>query len=164
MRKAQVLGVLALALAGLVAGCDDDDDGSGPPAPDFTADLAASNEIDPPVPITSGATGTTTFTQSGTSMSYTITVAGLSSTPSAAHIHGPADAATNAGILVPLPLTAPATSGTIATGTFTAADIVPSSGLTFDALVALMRAGNTYVNVHTANHQAGEIRGQVEEP
>jgi hypothetical protein len=165
MRKAQVLATLALALAAGVAGCDDDeDDGSGPPAPDFTAALAASKEVSPPVPITSGATGTTTFTQNGSSMSFTITVTGLSSTPSAAHIHGPADAATNASIIVPLALTAPATSGTIATGTFTQADVVPASGLTFDAVVALMRSGTAYVNVHTANHPAGEIRGQVEEP
>jgi hypothetical protein len=163
MRTVNVLGVIALALAATVAGCsDDDDDGSGPPAPDFTADLAASKEVSPPVPITSGATGSTTFTQNGSSMSFTITVAGLSSTPSAAHIHGPADAATNAAVIVPLALTTPATSGTIATGTFTAADIVPASGLTFDAVVALMQSGNAYVNVHTANHPAGEIRGQVE--
>jgi hypothetical protein len=164
MRKLQVLGTLALALAVGAVGCgDDDDDGSGPQGADFAADLAASKEVDPPVAITSGATGSTTFTQNGASMSFTITVAGLSSTPSAAHIHGPADAATNAGVIVPLALTNPATSGTIATGSFTAADIVPASGLTFDALLALMRSGDTYVNVHTANHPAGEIRGQVEE-
>ena len=164
MRTIKVLGVLALAAALGVAACDDDDDGSGPPSPDFTADLATGNEVDPPTPITSGATGTTTFTQTGSTMSFTITVDGLSSAPSAAHIHGPADEATNAGVIVPLALTAPATSGTIATGSFTQADIVATTGLTFDQLVALMRAGDTYVNVHTANHPAGEVRGQVEEP
>jgi hypothetical protein len=29
-------------------------------------------------------------------------------------------------------------------------------------LIALMRTGDVYVNVHTSNNTGGEIRGQVE--
>jgi hypothetical protein len=94
-------------------------------------------------------------------VNYTITVSGLSSNPTAAHIHGPADSTTNAGVIVPLnPVTAQ-TSGTIATGSFTAANITAGTGVSFDSLLVLMRTGNSYVNVHTTNHPAGEIRGQV---
>jgi hypothetical protein len=35
-------------------------------------------------------------------------------------------------------------------------------GKTLDDLLEQMRAGNTYVNVHTKAHPGGEIRGQIE--
>ena len=44
--------------------------------------------------------------------------------------------------------------GVIAEGTFT---ITPD-------LLEAMRAGNTYVNVHTTQYRSGEIRGQIETP
>jgi hypothetical protein len=57
-------------------------------------------------------------------------------------------------------------SGTIS-GTFTAAD-VGAGGTTvgiaageLDELIAAIRAGATYVNVHTTGRPGGEIRGQV---
>ena len=43
-------------------------------------------------------------------------------------------------------------------------DIVGQGGqppITLDSLLALMRAGKTYVNVHTQQYGAGEIRGQL---
>jgi hypothetical protein len=36
-------------------------------------------------------------------------------------------------------------------------------GKTVDDLVALIKSGDVYVNVHTAKHPAGEIRGEVKE-
>jgi hypothetical protein len=50
----------------------------------------------------------------------------------------------------------------LATGTITAADLVgPLAGQPLSALVDAMEAGETYVNVHTSQFPAGEIRGQI---
>jgi hypothetical protein len=51
-------------------------------------------------------------------------------------------------------------------GTFTAADVGGPAGQgiaagEFAELIAAIRAGKTYVNVHTNKHGGGEIRGQV---
>ncbi len=47
---------------------------------------------------------------------------------------------------------------------FTEANIVnPSCGTTLSELIANMKAGNTYVNVHSVANPGGEIRGQIEE-
>jgi len=52
--------------------------------------------------------------------------------------------------------------GVLAEGTIEAADLVgPLSGQSLSALIDAMRAGNTYVNVHTSQNPAGEIRGQI---
>ena len=58
------------------------------------------------------------------------------------------------------------TSGSFS-GTFTAADIIgpTAQGIApgeFAELVRAMRAGVTYVNVHTNKHPGGEIRGVIE--
>lgn len=52
--------------------------------------------------------------------------------------------------------------GVLAEGTITAADLVgPLTGMTLDDLLAEMRSGNTYVNIHTLQFPGGEIRGQI---
>jgi hypothetical protein len=58
----------------------------------------------------------------------------------------------------------------LAGGTVTPADVMPvpdspecPGGIAnFDELIAKMRAGQTYVDVHTLDHPAGEIRGQIQ--
>ena len=48
------------------------------------------------------------------------------------------------------------------TGTLTAADLKVAGGITdFAGAVAAIRAGGTYVNLHTAANPGGEIRGQL---
>lgn len=48
--------------------------------------------------------------------------------------------------------------------TFTAANIVNNAcGANIQELVQSMKAGSTYVNVHSPAHPGGEIRGQIEE-
>jgi hypothetical protein len=59
----------------------------------------------------------------------------------------------------------PPGGGTV-TGTATAADVVGpvAQGVgpgQLDRVIHAIRAGATYVNVHTSGHPAGEIRGQV---
>lgn len=52
--------------------------------------------------------------------------------------------------------------GVLAEDVITEEDLVgPLAGETFDNLIAAMRAGETYVNVHTTTHRPGEIRGQI---
>jgi hypothetical protein len=59
----------------------------------------------------------------------------------------------------------PATSGTVS-GTLTPADVIgpAAQGIAageFAELIAALRAGLTYANVHTDKHPGGEIRGQI---
>ncbi|MBI3416173.1 MAG: CHRD domain-containing protein [Verrucomicrobia bacterium] len=80
------------------------------------------------------------------------TAGGLSGPATAAHIHGPADASTAAGVMVGL--TAPSASSGTLSGTI---DLTTLTA----AQVTAIKTGNAYVNIHTAAHPAGEIRGQV---
>lgn len=56
-------------------------------------------------------------------------------------------------------------NGTLAEGTITAANLIARPAIGFGAtmpeLVAAMRNGNAYVNVHTVVLPGGEIRGQI---
>jgi hypothetical protein len=51
-------------------------------------------------------------------------------------------------------------------GTITLGDVIGPAGqglaaMEFDELLRAMRAGKTYVNVHSDKHPSGEIRGGV---
>ena len=77
------------------------------------------------------------------------------------HIHLAAERV-NGPVIFPLysaadgPFTSPFTK------TVTAADLLPAPGAeTFAEALAALRAGGTYVNVHTMAFQNGEIRGQI---
>lgn len=80
----------------------------------------------------------------------------------AAHIHL-APAGSNGPVTVGLFEDDPVTrDGLLSAGVITADDLVgPLEGMTIADLVAEMDAGNAYVNVHTLEHPAGEIRGQI---
>jgi hypothetical protein len=163
-----LVAVLAVMTIG---GCDDDDP-TGPGTPDaleFDATLTGAAER--PTPVTTTATGTGTFTvtkgsatgydpnASGpTTVTYSVSVTGLSGPATMAHIHGPAGLEAAAGIIVPLTVTSQATTGTILSGSFTTTG---HATISMDSLVVLLRNDNSYVNVHTAANEAGEIRGQL---
>jgi hypothetical protein len=76
-----------------------------------------------------------------------VTYTGFKSAVTAAHIHGPAAAGKNAGVLVPLGNAASSPIHTVAT-------------LTPDQEKDLT-SGMTYVNIHSKNNPAGAIRGQL---
>lgn len=86
-----------------------------------------------------------------------------------AHIHV-APAGANGGIVVWLYPSAPPpaliegrTQGVLAEGVITDEDVVGDlEGLGVAGLLAEIRAGNTYVNVHTLQVGSGEIRGQID--
>lgn len=53
--------------------------------------------------------------------------------------------------------------GVLAEGVITQANLVgPLAGQPFSALIEAIENGNTYVNVHTSQYPAGEIRGQID--
>ncbi|MDQ6886398.1 MAG: CHRD domain-containing protein [Gemmatimonadota bacterium] len=133
----------------------------------FSASLNGASE-NPPKTATGTGTASYTLNATGDTVSYTVTVSGLSGPPTGLHIHAPADSVTNAPVRVPLTITNPVITGTIATGKFTVTNIVNPSGVTpinsLAELLALMRNGQTYTNVHTALNPGGEIRGQNHQP
>ena len=143
---------LALCIGGALA-CSSKDT-TAPKAERYTAALSGSNETMPPALIV-GATGTATITVNGNALAWTITTAnfaagttapGSSSTTLPAHIHVGAPGVAG-GIMVPLSATVNGTTQ----GTVTVVDSV----------LTHLRAGDTYVNVHTAARASGEIRGQL---
>jgi len=112
-------------------------------------------------PNTEKATGTATLTLAGNQLRYTITVQGLSGPATAAHIH-----LGKVGVSGPPVYTftiKKIADGTLAEGSVDLTKDV-SKGVSGDSLKVLLNNGNAYVNVHTAAHGAGEIRGQVAKP
>ena len=111
----------------------------------FKAELKASEAVPPN---DSKATGTVTATYDTASKKLTWkgNYSGLTGPATMAHFHGPAEPGKNAGVAVP---STPSTS-----------PFENSANLT-DAQAADLMAGRWYVNVHTAAHPGGEIRGQL---
>lgn len=109
----------------------------------FTAMLNGGQQV----PATnSSATGNATLVLSPDERTARLSLnfSGLTSPQTDAHIHGPAAASRNAGVLFPLPL------GQLNDFEIT---LTPEQ-------VADLKAGLHYVNVHTSNFMNGEIRGQ----
>ena len=146
-----------------------------PEAKKFIAHLAGGNESPPR---DTNAQGQAKFDLSadGESLDYRLNVANIENVV-AAHIHlGAADenGPVVAFLYGPQPAGGARIDGVIATGTITEDDLIgPLAGATFDDLLAAMRAGNTYVNVHTNDGIAppntgpgdfppGEIRGPLD--
>jgi hypothetical protein len=76
---------------------------------------------------------------------------GLLAAATASHIHGPAGAGTNAGVLFPLSGVPAATSGAIPQQTFAITS----------TQVGYLFSGLLYMNVHDSIYPGGEIRGQL---
>lgn len=155
-----MLRIERLAIAAAVVACTagmtgcKNDKTTAPKVETFSAAMSGANETTPPALII-GATGTTTITVNGNDLHYTVTTAnfatgttapGSTSTILPAHIHLGAVGVAG-GIMVPLTATVNGTTS----GTVTVADSV----------LTHLRAGDAYVNVHTAARPAGEIRGQL---
>lgn len=113
--------------------------------PTFRATLSSAAEVPPNASTGTGSLDARLDTATS-KLSWTLVYSGLTGPAILAHFHGPAMPGSNAGVVVPFPIvTSPATGEATLTAT----------------QIADLMAGNWYVNVHTALHPGGEIRGQV---
>ena len=117
----------------------------------FTAWM--SGLMERPDKLTNSATGSGTFSLEGHTLIFNVRYAGLSGTATAAHIHGPASAGQPASVLINL---APFNGGS-----FGVAGTLSGRVTLTPAQRAMVVAGQTYVNVHTAANSGGELRGQI---
>jgi hypothetical protein len=109
------------------------------------AELKGSNEV-PPLSVAGRGEVTAIYDPATKKLSWTGTLSNLTAKPTMAHFHGPAEPSKNAGIQVTIPNPGSSFSG--------------EATLT-DQQARDMLAGMWYVNIHTAAHPAGEIRGQL---
>lgn len=87
-------------------------------------------------------------------LTYTVNWSGLTDAPTMAHIHGTGAKGVNAGVAHDL-------TGSLqkaATGSFTGSVAIEGTPIKEDSLLS----GFYYINIHTAAHPGGEIRGQIE--
>jgi hypothetical protein len=118
--------------------------------------------------ILSDGTGVFTASVNPSSLTFSLTFSNLSSPVTGAQLHF-GQRGVNGAIVVFLcggPKPACPLGGGTVTGTLSASDVlaVPSQGVTggsFPDLVRILSSGDAYVNVHTTNFPAGEIRGQI---
>jgi hypothetical protein len=138
-----------------------------PPEPrTFTAPLSGAQEV-PAVETLARGNVVLHLSEDGSSLDYRLMVANIQNVTQA-HIHL-APAGANGSVVAWLYPSAPPaqllpgrTSGVVATGTITAAQLVgPLAGASLEELVDEIRSGNAYVNVHTTQHPPGEIRCQL---
>jgi hypothetical protein len=143
--------------------CNEDE---GPDEETFSVSMTGAAER--LTPVTTNATGTATFTvaEDESSVDFTINVQNIVDV-FAAHIHGPAlaDGSNNAGVAVTLFAVPQAQNvdipnGTLSSGTFPSAQFALSAGVVLDSVLAWMRTGRAYVNVHNIANPGGHIRGQ----
>jgi len=153
--------LVASLLAGLGLSTSCSDNPTEPVlATEFTATLNGANER--PTGNSSTASGVATVTiVSENSLTFTVTVANLTNI-TAGHIHVGSAAVAGAVIVGLAPATLPTGTftGTFNSGTITTATMA-TAPVTMASLLALIRNGDAYVNVHTTAFPGGEIRGQL---
>ena len=113
----------------------------------LSANLDGKKEI-PLVESGGTATATVWFDKNTGVVTWDIYWSGLSGDPTAAHFHGPASKHNEAGVQVDLG------------GNGFASPFRGTAHLTSEQADQLL-AGQWYINIHTAAHPDGEIRGQV---
>src|SRR3954471_553314 len=150
--------------AALVAGaCSDDNNGVTIPSglEIYTAQLNGANEA--PTAVTTTATGHAVVTILGNTVTWKVDVDAAIDSLNAGHIHRRAADSVAGNVRVDFTLgqrvwatgpTGPGITGTVAQGSTTLA--TPD-----DSILAVIRDGRSYVNLHTQLHKGGEIRGTL---
>jgi len=112
----------------------------------LSAELSGQNEV-PPNDTSATGVAEATFDTDNNMVTWNIVFEGLTGPVVGMHLHGPAEPSANAGIAVAIegPLSSPVEGGTT---------------LNDDQAKALLD-GALYVNIHTAAHPGGELRGHL---
>lgn len=130
----------------------------------FTASLSTGAELH--TVVGSNARGNAVLATFPDGIHFQAVVYNLSGNPTGAHLHGPATAQQNAGIVVPLcgnPQPAVLTECTMENGALKIQGVITSQiiGMTPTEFISALNNGLLYINVHTQLNPAGEARGQV---
>src|SRR6267378_4771951 len=143
MRLSQAIMTFAtlLTTAALVAAaCSDNTTGIPSGVEIYTAQLNGANEA--PTAVTTTATGHAVVTVLGKLVSWKVDIDAAIDSMTAGHIHRHAADSVAGNVQIPFAVAASGIgfTGTAAVGSATAPN---------DSIIALMRAGRTYVNIHT---------------
>ncbi|HSV83444.1 MAG TPA: CHRD domain-containing protein [Ramlibacter sp.] len=132
------------ALAGIsLTGCTALRTGAGPER--YEATLQGAQEV-PPVPGAGSGRAELQLEPHGYLLRWRVTYAALSGPVTAAHLHGPSGPGQNAPPVIPFDPGPSPISGQ--------ARLTPEQA-------TQLQSGQWYVNLHTAAHPQGEVRGQV---
>ena len=153
--------ILVLLVAPFLSG-----QGGGPS--NFNSKLSGDGEV-PAVSSKGGGEFRATVQNNNTEMAFSLEYNGLSGPATMAHIHF-GQSFTTGGVVVHLcgsggAAACPGAAGTV-TGAIGASRVVDATtqGISageFAEVLAAIRAGNAYVNIHTTQSPPGEIRGQL---
>jgi glucose/arabinose dehydrogenase len=121
--------------------------------PEIPLTIWLTGEAERPSPVTTTGSGFGKLSLKGDRLVFNVVYENLSGPAVAAHIHGAASVDESAGVLIDLePFNG---------GGFGASGAL-AGGVQLDPhQLSLLLQGKTYINVHTAQNPAGEIRGQI---
>lgn len=120
-------------------------------------------KLTPQSGVQSLGSGNSTLQLSGDELSATVrfSYSNLSSPETSKHIHGPADPGQNAGVLLDLDPPFPPNLTPNPDGSYTWV-FVDVGNTTVAQIVDAIKTGRTYINIHSSNYPAGEIRGHYQ--
>jgi hypothetical protein len=138
---------LAVSCLAAVSGCAplQHDAPVAQPVQRYEAQLAGAQEV-PAVATAASGRAQLEYHPRSNMLHWQVTSNGLSGKATAAHIHGPAGPGQNAAAIVPLDVRPATITGQLR--------ITPEQA-------TQLESGQWYVNIHTAAHPDGEIRGQL---
>lgn len=116
----------------------------------LSASIAGPNEV-PPVASQGTGTATVSIDTASRALQWNVQVRDLSGPISAAHFHCPATVSQNAAVSIPI------------AGAGAESPLRGSITISPEQMDNILN-GRCYINVHTALHPPGEIRGQVTRP